>query len=194
MTGDSVERWSRLQAELYSLCFRRPSSNQLVVELAGAVAGDVVADIGCGVGAAVRRAVAGGADATGVDPSPAMVEIARRRSSRTPGAWFVVGDAADVPLPDDSMSIVWSIASFHHWPDGSAGLLEVRRVLRPGGRLLIGERRKRRAGGHGLTPTEADGVADLLRSLGYHDVDVGLHRRRLTKLVVVSATNPRVAA
>lgn len=190
MAADDVERWSTWWATLYALCSRDPRSNQLVVGDAALTRGDVVLDIGCGVGAAVRRAAAGGADATGVDPSPAMVDIARRRSRGRAGVRFVVGDAADLPLPDDSVSIAWTIASFHHWPDRRAGLVEVGRVLRPGGRLLVGERRRCRAGGHGLTPADADGLVDLLRSLGYEDASIASHRAGLSTMHVVSARAP----
>ncbi|HSJ45354.1 MAG TPA: class I SAM-dependent methyltransferase [Euzebyales bacterium] len=188
MADDEIERWSRWRATVYGLCSRDPRSNRVVVEAAAPGEGDAVVDVGCGVGAAVRRAAAAGADATGVDPSPAMVDIARRRSRGRPGVSFVVGDAADLPLPDDSASIAWTIASFHHWPDRRAGLVEIRRVLRPGGCLLIGERRLRRAGGHGLTPADADSVVDLLRSLGYEDVSIASHRALLSTMQVVSAT------
>lgn len=193
MADDEVERWSRWRATLYGLCSRDPRSNRVVVGAATPGVGDSIVDIGCGVGAAVRRAAAAGADATGVDPSPAMVDIARRRARGRAGVRFVVGDAADLPLPDDSVSIAWTIAAFHHWPDPSAGLVEIARVLCPGGRLFVGERRLRRAGGHGLTPAEADGLVDLLRSLGYEGVSIASHRAMLSTMQVVSATAPDAA-
>lgn len=194
MATDEVERWSRWWATLYALCSRDPRSNRIVVGAASPTDGDVVVDIGCGVGAAVRRAAAAGADATGIDPSPAMVDIARRRSRGLAGVRFAVGDAADLPLPDDSTSIVWTIASFHHWPDPRAGLVEIARVLRPDGRLLVGERRLRRAGGHGMADADADDLVDLLRSLAYREVTMTSHRAVLSTLLVVSATCPALAA
>lgn len=190
MVADDVERWSRWRATLYGLCSRDPRSNKVVVGAAAPTHGDVVVDVGCGVGAAVQRAAATGADATGIDPSPAMVDIARRRSRGLDGVGFAVGDATDLPRPDDSVSIAWTIASFHHWPDPRAGLVEIARVLRTDGRLLVGERRLRRAGGHGMTDADADELVDLLRSLRYREVTVASHRAVLSTLLVVSATCP----
>jgi SAM-dependent methyltransferase len=48
-----------------------------------------------------------------------------------------VGDVAALPLPDDSVDLVTSSFSVHHWPDAVAGFSEVHRVLRPGGRAII---------------------------------------------------------
>ena len=48
-----------------------------------------------------------------------------------------VGDVAALPLADQSVDLVTSSFSVHHWPDASAGFAEVRRVLRPGGRAVI---------------------------------------------------------
>lgn len=176
MAAEDVERWSWLRAFCYALVSSNPRSNALLVDLAAPGPGDVVLDIGCGAGAAVRRAAERGATAVGVDPSPAMVAQARRRSAGQRGVRFEVGDAAGLPLDDDSVTVALAIATYHHWPDGRAGLAEVRRVLAPGGRLLLGEKRLRREGGHGLTDTGAAAVADLLRTLGYQDVTVQPHR------------------
>lgn len=162
---DGIERWPFVGAWLYSLVWGSPRSNREVVALAAPSAGTRVLDIGCGPGAAVRRAARAGADALGVDPSPAMVRIAERRSRRHPGASFAAGHAADLPVDDASIDVAWTIAAFHHWPDTDAGLSEVARVLAPGGRLLIGEKRLRKEGGHGLTP---DGTTRLLADLERH--------------------------
>lgn len=164
-----IERWPLLGAWLYSLVARNPRSNREVVTHAGPLTGRRVLDVGCGPGAAVRRAANAGADALGVDPSPAMVRIAQRRSRRDPTARFAVGHAADVPVDDDTIDVAWTIAAFHHWPDADAGLAEARRVLAPGGRLLVGEKRLRREQGHGLTPAGATRLVADLERLGFRD-------------------------
>jgi SAM-dependent methyltransferase len=60
-----------------------------------------------------------------------------------------VGDAADLPYPDDSFDLVVSTLSMHHWKDVEPVLGELARVLRPGGRLWIYDFRSSPA--HGLT-------------------------------------------
>ena len=93
---------------------------QSVSELA---ARDTVADIGCGPGTAARHAARVGASVIGIDPAPVMLRLARfltRRSARA--VRYAKGSAEALPLPDSSVSVVWSIASVHHWADLDAGL------------------------------------------------------------------------
>ena len=47
------------------------------------------------------------------------------------------GTAENLPVPEHSATVVWSVATVHHWADVTAGLAEVRRVLSPGGRFLV---------------------------------------------------------
>lgn len=166
---DEVERWPLIGAWAYAVTSPNPRSNREVVTLADPRAGQRALDVGCGPGAAVRRAAAAGAEVTGVDPSPAMVRIATRRSRDHPNADFVVGHAADLPLEDHSVDVAWTIAAYHHWHDQAAGLDELHRVLAPGGRLLVGERRLRKSGGHGLSTDDATRLVADLGAHGFHD-------------------------
>jgi ubiquinone/menaquinone biosynthesis C-methylase UbiE len=76
----------------------------------------------------------------GLDLSTAMVERARE-NARAAGlagrVTFTAGDVADLPYPDATFDLVVSSISQHHWPDAHAGMRELRRVLRPGGRLWV---------------------------------------------------------
>lgn len=79
---------------------------------------------------------------TGLDLDSAMIERASanaERSSTVDGRQprFVVGDVATMPFDDASFDLVVSTFSMHHWSDATAGLREIHRVLRPGGRALI---------------------------------------------------------
>src|SRR5918998_269668 len=81
---------------------------------------DDVVDIGCGSGAAVRRAARRGASSVvGVDPATVMLRVARLlgRSSRRNGSAVRYVDAAAeaLPLADGSASVVWALATVHHW-------------------------------------------------------------------------------
>jgi SAM-dependent methyltransferase len=116
----------------------------VAVDIAAATPpGARVLEVGCGPGHLSNRlARRHGLEVTGVDLDPAMIERARANAGR-PGSTgqrrpsFVVGDAASLAFPDRSFDLVVSTLSMHHWSDPAAGLAEIGRVLRPGGRVLI---------------------------------------------------------
>lgn len=171
--------------KVYGLVARNPASNEAVFEEARLQPGERVLDIGSGAGHALRlaAAVVGPANVFGVDPTAALASTAEKR---VPGAKVAVAVAEDLPFNDDTIDVVWSIASFHHWEDPEAGLREVARVLAPGGRVLVAERVLRRPGGHGLTVAEAENLSHRLATLGFDDVEVvkrkaGRHEMAIVK-------------
>ncbi|MEO6029316.1 MAG: methyltransferase domain-containing protein [Candidatus Binatia bacterium] len=101
-----------------------------------------VLDIGCGTGRlAERLTTADGVRAiVGCDFSAGMLENASERlaSPRAAGvASLVRGDASRLPFADAAFDAAVSTEAFHWFPDQDAALRELRRVLRPGGRLLL---------------------------------------------------------
>jgi SAM-dependent methyltransferase len=109
----------------------------LFAELVRAGGGGPVADIGCGPGHTTALLRELGADAFGIDLSPAMIEIARREH---PESQFEVGSMTSLDLPGDSLAGVIAWWSLIHIPDEAVpGVLEqFHRVLRPGGVLAVG--------------------------------------------------------
>jgi SAM-dependent methyltransferase len=109
----------------------------LFAELVRAIGGGPVADIGCGPGHTTALLRELGADAFGIDLSPAMIEIARREH---PDALFEVGSMTDLDLADESVAGVLAWWSLIHIPDEAVpGVLgQFHRVLRPGGVLAVG--------------------------------------------------------
>jgi ubiquinone/menaquinone biosynthesis C-methylase UbiE len=182
-----VERWSTLKVWLFSLFNRDPKSNVAAVELLSLKSDDRFLDLGCGLGAALEHADATGAATVGIDPSPAMVERAARR---VPGAEVREGSAESIPFEDDRFTAALAVSTFHHWADPEAGLAEVRRVLSPGGRLLIFERKLKKSSGHGIDSTGADRVAQMLTGHGYNTAEVGTIRVGRVDYLTVSAVNP----
>jgi ubiquinone/menaquinone biosynthesis C-methylase UbiE len=98
----------------------------------------ILLDVGCGTGRLLRAAASRWPNAQfiGVDPALGMVEVARRLN---PVATFQVGAAAALPLATASVDLALTTISFHHWHDQAAGVREVARVLRPGGRFLLAD-------------------------------------------------------
>jgi ubiquinone/menaquinone biosynthesis C-methylase UbiE len=168
----------------------RGASARLAADTTGVGPDDRVVDIGCGPGTAVREARRRGATATGVDPATVMLRVGRLLSPA--GITWAVGSAESLPLPDRAATVVWSLATVHHWRDVDAGLAEVRRVLEPGGRFLVTERRTRAGarglGSHGWTDPQADAFADACRAAGLADVTVQTARPGGTVTLVVTAS------
>ena len=97
-----------------------------------------VLDVGCGTGRLLRKAKARWPQAQfiGVDPAAGMIENAQRLM---PEAKFYVGQAESLPLPDESVDLVFSTASFNFWQNQEKGLREIKRVLQVGGRLFLAD-------------------------------------------------------
>jgi SAM-dependent methyltransferase len=106
--------------------------------------GERVVDIGCGAGIdtlIASKMIGGGGRAIGVDMTPAMLDKARR-SAAGMGALnveFREGLAESLPVPDEWADVVISNGVMNLFPDKLAGLREMARVLKPGGRLQIGD-------------------------------------------------------
>ncbi len=172
----------------------RDGDARLATRLSGVETGDVVVDVGSGPGVAARYAAGLGARVTGVDPARIMLRAARLLTRRSQAVRYVEGVAEALPVADASAAVVWSIATVHHWADVDAGILEARRVLEPGGRLVAIERRTRPGasglGGHGWTDAQADSFADRCREHGFVGVAVEHNTTGSRTTVSVTATAP----
>ena len=99
-----------------------------------------VLDVGSGNGRDARLLSARGYRVTGVDISPALLELAR---AACPAAEFQLGSVYELPFADASFDLVWAAAIILHLPKRSApaALAELRRVLRPGGAAFVAVKR-----------------------------------------------------
>src|SRR5439155_5695478 len=88
----------------------------LAVRLAQLAAGDRLVDVGSGPGVAARRAAVLGAEVVAVDPAAVMLRVGRL-ANRANGLRYAHGPAQALPVADRWASVVWSLATVHHWPD-----------------------------------------------------------------------------
>jgi SAM-dependent methyltransferase len=92
-----------------------------------------VLDLGCGRGYWMEHLSERGVGAVGVEREVDRAALAGRHGP------VVAGDAAHLPLVDAGVGLVWCLHVLHHLPDLAGVLAEVRRVLRPGGTLVLAE-------------------------------------------------------
>lgn len=92
-------------------------------------------DAGCGSGLFSGMAIAAGAQVTGIDAAPGLLEVARQRN---PHNNFMEEDLEAMPFANDSFDVVTGFNSFQYAGDFTNALLEAKRVLRTGGMLVIG--------------------------------------------------------
>ncbi len=108
----------------------------------------------------------------GVDHSELMVATARRRLNGGRGDAALdlrLGEAGDLPFPDERFDVVFAVNSFHQWPDQERALAEMAGVLKPGGDLLLSIRNFRTEGRFeppGKGAATAKSAAEMLKVLG----------------------------
>lgn len=118
-------RWSRILAQKFLEWARVPSRVEVL-------------DVGCGTGVLAEVLLRGGVKSVvGIDPSSAYVEYATSRLGRMGDASFKVGDAMDLPFPNDSFGAVLSTLVLNFIPDPLRAAEEMRRVTRKSG-LIAG--------------------------------------------------------
>jgi len=113
--------------------------------------GDKVLDIGCGNGRLFDLLKERQVNYSGIDISDKLINVAKEKyinssnhSQNTkyqiPNTQFLIADMRSLPFADHQFDIIFCLASFHHltsWPDRQQTLLEIKRVLKPGGYLIM---------------------------------------------------------
>lgn len=133
-----IEQFTQ-QAVPFSLAPNLQSEQALarLVEASGAAADDTVLDVACGPGLVVGAFAQVVRQATGIDVTPAMIARARELNVERGNTAFDVGDVRALPYPDASFSLVVSRFAFHHFEQPGDVLAEMKRVCRPGGRVVV---------------------------------------------------------
>lgn len=111
---------------------------RLVIDKATLGGNDRVLDLGCGTGNAALLAADHTSRVTGVDPAARLLDVARARAAGgAKDVTFLVGDAGSIPLEDSSVDVIVSVFAVIFAPDPTAAAAEMRRVLAPGGRIVL---------------------------------------------------------
>jgi demethylmenaquinone methyltransferase / 2-methoxy-6-polyprenyl-1,4-benzoquinol methylase len=119
--------------------FQEPRWRRRAVAFAALKAGGRAIDVATGTGkvaADLLRSAAPGGEVLGVDISPGMIGVARRRYESQPGLTFVVGDALALPGEDGRFDAATIAFGMRNLPDYTKGFAEMARVVRPGGKVV----------------------------------------------------------
>jgi SAM-dependent methyltransferase len=126
------------------MAFDTAHANRIAIERLAVQAGETVLEVGCGHGRTLARiAQAPCGFLAGIDPSEVMVRLARRRLRRcieAGRAEVSLAASSALPYPDARFDAALAVHVLYFWKDAIADLREIRRVLRPGGRALLGYR------------------------------------------------------
>lgn len=128
---------ARYDAITVGLSFGRDRHwKDLLARMASVQPGERALDLACGTGDIAVRLAAAGATVTGLDLTTAMLGLAASRNAHVSGVSWVQGDMMALPVPDASQDIVTVGYGLRNVPILDPALDEIRRVLRPGGRML----------------------------------------------------------
>jgi demethylmenaquinone methyltransferase/2-methoxy-6-polyprenyl-1,4-benzoquinol methylase/phosphoethanolamine N-methyltransferase len=143
-TGKTMHR-----ARLYdllgaiSMLGRGRAMRERTIALAHLVPGERVLEVGCGTGEIALRAkarIGPTGSVAGIDPSPEMIAVARQKAARANlDIDYRVAGVEALPFADATFDVVLSSLMMHHLPEAlkPRALAEIRRVLKPGGHLLV---------------------------------------------------------
>jgi ubiquinone/menaquinone biosynthesis C-methylase UbiE len=181
------------------MAFTNRDMHRAALELMEIEPADVALEIGFGSGlliAGLTERIATGFVA-GIDVSDAMVRQASRRNRvalRNGRIELLQASILAIPYPDGMFDKVYSLNTVHLWPEPESNLREVSRVLRPGGWLILGMRRRdprgRFTGRAGPELDEIAGLIDALARAGYEQITERQSRADRGRAVFITARSP----
>ncbi|MEI2577359.1 class I SAM-dependent methyltransferase [Scytonema sp. PRP1] len=141
MTETTVRKQYDQLAAVYDLRWKSYIANTLsfLKTWADISPADTVLDVACGTGEFERLLLAeySSQQIVGVDISEKMLAIAKLKCSAYPQVSFQTASASALPFDNDSFDVIVSANSFHYFDDPLAALKEMRRVLKPDGKVII---------------------------------------------------------
>lgn len=117
--------------------FFTESVREKAFAVAGVESGKIAADIGAGTGFVTEGLIRKGLKVMAVDQSDAMLKEMRKRFAGVESIEYLVGESEKLPLPDESVDYAFANMYLHHVESPLKSIKEMRRILKPGGKLVI---------------------------------------------------------
>lgn len=170
-----MTEWNAETAEWYAANYGDYPTNRLAVDYLDLPDPCTIVDVGCGTGSALRYAASktSGGILIGIDPVPRMIEIAEKLTVNHAAKHrirFKVGSAEDLPLDDCSADFVFAFDSIDHWNDVHKGLIEIQRILKADGNLIV------------VKDKGVPGAKDAIRAIGKMLDSTGFERVSLKEI------------
>jgi demethylmenaquinone methyltransferase/2-methoxy-6-polyprenyl-1,4-benzoquinol methylase/phosphoethanolamine N-methyltransferase len=186
-TAGRVIHWARFY-DLFGkiISFGRDDAiRKKLVALAAPAPRENVLDVGCGTGtlAIALRSKVGEGEVHGIDASPEMIEVAREKAAKMgSNVDLQVALIEEIPFSAASFDLVTSSLMLHHLPDElkRRGFVEIRRVVKPGGRFLAMDFAAHSHSflghllsvfGHARGESMVDKLTPMLKEAGFDDVE-----------------------
>ena len=124
---------------IYNIFLTR--SNKAIAKLLPQTLEVSILDVGVGTGILIEQVLPKNKSAhlSGIDISPEMVKKAKRKFKGKSNVTIALGSAGKLPHKDNSFEFVTCVNSFHHHPDSIRSLEEMKRVLKPGGKIILSD-------------------------------------------------------
>ena len=187
--------WDEKTAAWYTAEYGEHISNNLTINNIDLGSEDIVLDIGCGSGKAARLAakICTNGKVIGIDPSAAMIRLSKNNTDgKLINLKFNRGCAEKIPVANKSFTKVITINSLHHWQDYKKGLIEVGRILCPGGSFFIsndivdGD-----TCGHGDGPLEKpEHIISIIQKTGFIDISLEKYYNEETGIYLIGSKKP----
>lgn len=130
-----AERWDHMRQGFFSAEVRTAAFRAANISTDSILM--TAADIGAGTGFMTEGLVKAGLEVIAVDPVQEMLDILANKPYAANGVQCRLGSAESIPISDASVEFVFANMSLHHVEDPAAAIVEMRRILKPGGRLVI---------------------------------------------------------
>jgi ubiquinone/menaquinone biosynthesis C-methylase UbiE len=127
-----AEDWDEMRPRFYSENVREKA-----FDLAAVQPGRLAADAGAGTGFITEGLLRRGLTVIAIDQSEAMLSRMRRKFARFDRVDYRMGEAENLPLPDEAVEYVFANMYLHHVESPELAIKEMARILRPGGRLTV---------------------------------------------------------